>query len=1009
MKRQQILSKLLMQLNSPVLPWLIFTVVSIFFTGSPASAQYPDWKHSGSIYILTTPEGANLPASALVKNFPLLIRLNGDNFSFSEADGKGNDLRFSANGEPLSYEIEDWDTKAATATIWVKIPIIRGNDRQQIKIHWGNPGSKTDSDGKAVFNTSNGYIGVWHLGNNVQDAVGNLNTEDKGTTKSEGVIGKARHFPGNMGLFCGEDIQLLPSGGSAHTTQVWFRSVSSNGKIIGWGNEKRQGKVTMRYQNPPAVKMDCYFSTGDARAKIPDSAKGWIQAINTYENGQSIIYINGKKQGVGNPKTYPLDIMKPSKMWIGGWDDNYNYIGEIDEARISAVARSANWVCLEYENQKPFQKLVGPVVQNGNEFFLSESSLTMNENEMVNITAKAGGAQNVYWTVVKEDKEFVIASNRFKISFNAGRISGDQKFRIRFDAVFSNGVRSIEIPVTVKEKLPEPEFTIKAPKHWDGRKTIEIQPEIKNIQAMNNAGVGELTYSWEISGLAAIKHEESGKLILTGAQNSGKMSVKLSLSNGGELISSYTDIIVQEPATDPWIQRISGDNEMPVEGQFYARDNSGQGTLFCKGTLKTKAKKVFLRIFSDDIKFAEECKAIGENDSYYFALKLKPALVQYRIEFGTKTKGTELVLYRAGDIVCGDAFLIEGQSNALATDTREEAPRVKNEWVRSYGQQQFFKEGQKENLWCKPVWKAQKEDLAELGWWGMELANRLVESQKIPIFILNGAKGGTRIDQHQRNDMNPTDLNTIYGQMLWRLKEARLTHGIRGIIWHQGENDQGADGPNGDYGWKSYQRYFVEMSAGWKKDFPNVSHYYVYQIWPNACSMGNGNGDMIREVQRNLPSLYSNMDIMSTLGITPPGGCHFPLIGWSEFTRLIQPLVERDFYGRNTTRPITPPNLQQASFTSSSKDAVALEFDQPVIWNDSLANEFRLDGIKGKVASGFVSGNILTLRLKEQLIATMISYLDEMEWNQDKLLIGKNGIAALTFCNVPILDKKKTK
>jgi hypothetical protein len=1009
MKQQQIFSKLYMHLNFPVLPWLIFTVVSIFFTGSRASAQYTDWKHSGSIYILTTPEGANLPASALVKNFPLLIRLNGDNFSFSEADVKGNDLRFSANGEPLSYEIEDWDTKAETATIWIKIPIIRGNDRQQIKIHWGNPGSKSDSDGTAVFNASNGYIGVWHLGNNVQDAAENLNTEDKGTTKAEGVIGKARHFPGNMGLFCGDDIQILPSGGSAHTTQVWFRSGSSNGRIIGWGNEKRQGKVTMMYQSPPGVRMDCYFSTGDARAKIPASAEGWINAINTYENGQSIIYINGEKQGVGNPETYPLDIMKPSGMWIGGWNNNYDYCGKIDEVRISGVARSADWVRLEYENQKPLQTLVGPVVQSGNEFSLSESNITMNENGSVNITARAGGAQNVYWSVVKEDEEFVIASNRFKISFNAGRISGDQKFRIRFDAVFSNGVRSIEIPVTVEEKLPEPEFTIKAPKHWDGRETIEVQPEIKNIKAMDNAGVGVLNYSWEISGLAATKHEEPGKLILTRAQNSGKMTVKLSLSNGGDTIPAYTDIIVQEPETDLWIHRIPGENEMPVEGQFYARDKSGEGTLFCMGTLKKRAGKVFLRVFADDKKFAEEYSVPGRNDSYHFAVKLKPGLIKYRIEFGTGIGNNKVVLHQAGDIVCGDAYLIEGQSNALATDTREESPRVTNEWVRSYGHQSFFKEGQMENLWCKPVWKAQKEHLAELGWWGMELANRLVESQKIPIFILNGANGGTRIDQHQRNDKNPTDLNTIYGRMLWRIKEARLTHGIRGIIWHQGESDQGAAGPDGDFGWKSYQRYFVEMSAGWKKDFPNVSRYYAYQIWPNACSMGEGNGDMLREVQRTLPSLYSNMDIMSTLGIKPPGGCHFPLIGWSEFARLIQPLIERDFYGRKVTAPITPADLQQAYYTSAARDAVALEFDQPVIWKDSLVNEFRLDGTKGKVASGVVLGNVLTLRLKEPVKASMITYLDEIEWKMDELLFGKNGIAALTFCNVPIMDKKKTK
>ena len=391
---------------------------------------------------------------------------------------------------------------------------------------------------------------------------------------------------------------------------------------------------------------------------------------------------------------------------------------------------------------------------------------------------------------------------------------------------------------------------------------------------------------------------------------------------------------------------------MPVEGQFYARDDSGQGTLHCKGALEEKAEEVFLRVFADGKKYAEESKAPGKDGSYAFAIKLEPGLVKYRIEFGTRTGGAETILHTAGDIVCGDAYLIEGQSNALATDTREESPRVTNEWVRSYGRPQFFKEGERENLWCKPVWKAhnkeKKEYLAELGWWGMELAKRLVESQKVPIFILNGASGGTRIDQHQRNDENPTDLDTIYGRMLWRVRQARLTHGIRAVIWHQGENDQGAAGPDGDYGWKTYQRYFVEMSADWKRDFPNVSRYYIYQIWPNACSMGGGNGDMMREVQRTLPRLYSNMDIISTLGIKPPGGCHYPLTGWSEFAALVQPLIERDFYGRKLTGPMTPANLKQAYYTSAAKDAIALEFDQPVVWKDSLVNEFRLDGEKGK-------------------------------------------------------------
>ena len=37
---------------------------------------------------------------------------------------------------------------------------------------------------------------------------------------------------------------------------------------------------------------------------------------------------------------------------------------------------------------------------------------------------------------------------------------------------------------------------------------------------------------------------------------------------------------------------------------------------------------------------------------------------------------------------------------------------------------------------------------------------------------------------------------------------------------------------------------------------------------------------------------------MSTLGIKPPGGCHYPAAGYAEFARLICPLIERDHYGK---------------------------------------------------------------------------------------------------------------
>ena len=242
-------------------------------------------------------------------------------------------------------------------------------------------------------------------------------------------------------------------------------------------------------------------------------------------------------------------------------------------------------------------------------------------------------------------------------------------------------------------------------------------------------------------------------------------------------------------------------------------------------------------------------------------------------------------------------------------------------------------------------------------------------------------------------------METIYGRILWRVQQARLTHGIRAVLWHQGENNQGMAGPTGDFDWKAYQQYFMDMSAAWKQDFPNLRHYYVFQIWPGACSMGDGN--MIREKQRSLTRLYSNLDVMPTLGIKPPGTCHYPLAGWAEFATLVQPLIERDVYGKKVTESITAPNLKKASYANAAKDAITLEFDQPVIWLDALAAQFCLDGERDKVASGAVHGNVVTLKLKTASAATKITYPGP-NWNQNDLIFGANGITALTFCDVPL-------
>jgi hypothetical protein len=116
----------------------------------------------------------------------------------------------------------------------------------------------------------------------------------------------------------------------------------------------------------------------------------------------------------------------------------------------------------------------------------------------------------------------------------------------------------------------------------------------------------------------------------------------------------------------------------------------------------------------------------------------------------------------------------------------------------------------------------------------------------------------------------------------------------------------------------------------------------------------------------------------------------------------MQPLIGRDTYGKKSAQSITAPNLKKATYASAARDTITLEFDQPVIWLDALASQFCLDGERDKTASGAVSGNVITLKLKAPSAATKITYPGP-NWNRNDLIFGTNGITALTFCDMPLV------
>lgn len=550
---------------------------------------------------------------------------------------------------------------------------------------------------------------------------------------------------------------------------------------------------------------------------------------------------------------------------------------------------------------------------------------------------------------------------------------------------------------------PLPEFTLTAPTTWNGRTTITVQPQISNMSLLEAHGGTNFSYQWNLQGVAVSSSTAPGVLSLTRSQGSGPLVVSLTISNGTVGVTSAMTILINEPASDQWIERTPIANEKPVTGQFFARNPfTNTGTIFYYGTQSGLPDSVYLKVYRTPVGGAETLDATYRQElvgsSYAFSAPITAGLITYRVVYGTTTGGIDTDLATVSDLVCGDVYIIEGQSNAVATQNSDAQDLTSNSWIRTYG-----KSG---GTWGYATRKGSQMDI---GFWGMHLAQNIVSNQQMPVCMINGAIGGTRIDEHQANPANPTvpgALYSIYANLLNRVMGAKLTHGIRGVFWHQGESDCSNFGPISEYDYTAYESNFLAMSAAWKRDYPNFQRYIMFQVMPKPCAIGP-KGDELREVQRQLPRLYSKISILNTLGIEGYDGCHFTKAGYENVANRLVPVVNRDFYGTMTADAVTAPNLQRAFFANANRTAVVLEFDQPMSWSTFSLPNYYIDEVANQVTSGTANGNRVTLQLANAAAPTAtIDYLKDTIWSPSEsvssLLYGSNAIPALTFANVPI-------
>jgi autotransporter-associated beta strand protein len=563
--------------------------------------------------------------------------------------------------------------------------------------------------------------------------------------------------------------------------------------------------------------------------------------------------------------------------------------------------------------------------------------------------------------------------------------------------------------VTVVIAPPLPEFTLTAPATWDGRTSINVTPNISNLTLLQANNGTNFTYQWSTANVAVTSQTTPGVLTLTRSQGSGTLNVTLTLNNGTENVTNSTTITVQEPATDPWVERTPLANEKPIANQFFARNPfTNLGTIYYRGTQSGSPDTVFVKIYQTPSGGSESLFATHRqplsSGAYDFTATIPAGLFTYRVVYGTTTGGTDTNLANITNLLCGDAYIIEGQSNAQATANDDAAthPQINTShpWIKTYDASLGWGPAYAKPL--SPEWGS------KVGYWGMKLAQDIVAQHAMPVCLINGALGGTYIAQHQPNPADRTvgaGTYDIYANLLNRVIAARLTHGIRGVFWHQGESDSASFGPPLEPDYLSYEQNFLSMSSAWKQDFPNFQRYVVFQIAPNPCAIGPFASE-VREVQRQLPRLYSNMSLVQTIAIPGYGGCHYTKAGYENLAGILLPVVKRDFYGVSYPAAVTPPNLVRAYFTSSARTSIAMQFDQPMVWSTFSLPNYHINDVAGLVTSGSASGNIVTLQLSSAANAnSTLDYVKD-SWNFTEsvstLLYGANAIAALTFANVPI-------
>ncbi len=291
-------------------------------------------------------------------NFTALVvfgtNLAANGFAYSQmASTNGWDLVFTDSGvtRELNYEIEQRDTNGLTLA-WVQVPVLASNSC--IWAYWGDAGITSSP---AAYTTNGAawggdFSGVWHFTGGAtlsgKDSTARAwNGAVHSAIRTNGVMAEAAYFDGSSAYLDMGTSEPMRDG--KVTMGAWIRPL--NGTVL---MMKGDDNTVHSYGLEWGAGASLLFTYGAGTAWLGDGgvspAGQWSFVSGVIDGNSKRIYVNGALRA---STTFSGSVSSALPLWFGAQNRvgfPYWYQGAMDEARISSVARSANWIWAEWMN-----------------------------------------------------------------------------------------------------------------------------------------------------------------------------------------------------------------------------------------------------------------------------------------------------------------------------------------------------------------------------------------------------------------------------------------------------------------------------------------------------------------------------------------------------------------------------------------------------------------------------------------------------------------------------------